>query len=118
MRLLKYLYGITISGKLFANELIDCLLKSGFIQYQHQMFIYYNYAPDGTKIVVSYYVDECVYFYTYESLVKWFMETIGKRFHVNFLGYVHWFISIIISQMKYHSISVYQARFDTSIVAR
>ena len=41
-----------------------------------------------------------------------------KIFHVNFLGYAHWFMSIIISQSKDHSISVEQARYATSIVAK
>ena len=42
----------------------------------------------------------------------------GKRLHVNFLGYAHWFMSIRISQLKDHSISVDQARYATSIVAK
>ena len=42
----------------------------------------------------------------------------GKILHVNFLGYAHWFMSIIISQLKYHSISVDQARYATSIVEK
>ena len=46
------------------------------------------------------------------------MDTLEKIFHVNFLGYAHWFMSIIISQMKDHSISVDQARYATSIVAK
>ena len=46
------------------------------------------------------------------------MDSLGKIFHVNFLGYAHWFMSIIISQMKDHYISVFQARHDTSIVAK
>ena len=36
---------------------------------------------------------------------------------MNFLGYAHWFMSIIISQIRDHSISVDQARYATSIVA-
>ena len=46
------------------------------------------------------------------------MDTLGKIFHVNSLGYAHWFMSIRISQMKDHSISVDQDRYDTSIVAK
>ena len=42
----------------------------------------------------------------------------GKRFHVNFLAYAHRFTSIRISQMKDHYISVDQARYATSIVAK
>ena len=46
------------------------------------------------------------------------MGTLGKRFHVNFLGYAYWFMSIIISQIKDHSISVDQDRYATSIVEK
>ena len=82
------------------------------------MSIYYNYAPDGSKIVVFSYVGDCVYWYTNEDLGKWFVDTLVKIFHANFLGYAHWFISIRISQLKDHSISVDQARYATSIVAK
>ena len=41
-----------------------------------------------------------------------------KIFHVNFLGYAHWFMSIRISQLKNHSISMDQTRYATSIVAK
>ena len=103
------------SGKLFADELIEWLLEAGFIQPQCQMSFYYKYAQDGSKIVVLYFVDDCVYWYTNEDLRKK-NYTLGKRFHVNFLGYAHWFMSIRISQLKDHSISVGQARYATSIV--
>ena len=46
------MYGITNSGKLFADELTEWLLETGFIPYQFQMSIYYRYAPDGIKILV------------------------------------------------------------------
>ena len=45
-------------------------------------------------------------------------DTLGKRFHVNFLGYAHWFMSIIIFQLKDNYISVDQARYATSVVAK
>ena len=70
------------------------------------MSIYYNYALDGSKIVVLSYVDDCDYWCTNEALWKWFVGALGKVLYVNFLGYAYWFISIRISQMKDHSISV------------
>ena len=82
------------------------------------MPIYYKYAPDGSNIVVLSYVDDCVYWYTHEDIGKWFVDTLGKRFHVNFLGFLHWFMSMRISHLKDHSISVDQARYTTSIVAK
>ena len=98
--LLKSMYGTSNSEKLFADELTEWLLEAGFIQSQCQMSIYYKYAPDGSKIVFFSYVDDCVYWYTNEDLGKWFVDTLGKRFHVKFLGYAHWFMSIRIYQLK------------------
>ena len=46
------------------------------------------------------------------------MDTLGNRFYVNFLGYSYWFVSIRISQMKDHSISVDHNRYATSIVTK
>ena len=46
------------------------------------------------------------------------MGTIGKRFDVNFLGYAHLFVTIIISQLEDHSISLDQARYATYVVAK
>ena len=109
---------MTNSGNLFSDELIEWLLEAGFIQSQCQISIYYKHAPDGGGeggVVLSC-VDDCVYWYTYEDLGKYFLGTLGKIFHINFLGYSHWFMSIRISQIKDHSISVYQARYDTSVV--
>ena len=45
------------------------------------------------------------------------MDTLVNIFHVNFLGYSYLFMPIIIYQMKDDFISVYQYRYDTSIVA-
>ena len=64
------------------------------------------------------YVDDCVYCYTNEDLGKCFVDTLGKRLHVNFSGYAHWFMSIRISQLKDHSISVDQARYSTSNIKK
>ena len=109
LKLLKYMYGMTNYGKMFADELTEWLIEEGFVKSQCQMSIYYKYAPDGSKIVVLSFIDNCVYWYTNEYPGKWFVDTLGKRFHVNFLGFEHWFMSIRISQLKDHSISVDQA---------
>ena len=43
------MYGMDNSVKLFADDLTEWLLESGFIQSQCQMSIYYKCAPDGSK---------------------------------------------------------------------
>ena len=77
------------SGKLFAYELTEWLLEAGFIQYQCQMSIYYNYSPDETKTFALSYVDDCVYWYKNEYLGKWFVDTLGNRFHLKLLVHVN-----------------------------
>ena len=59
------MYGMTNSWNLFEDKLTEWLLEAGFIQSQCQMSIYYKYAPDGSKIVVLSYVDDCVYWFLY-----------------------------------------------------
>ena len=83
------MFGMTNSGKLFADQLTERILEAGFIKSQCQMSIYYSYAPDGTIIVVLSYVDDCVYWYTYEAHGKQFVDILRKIFHLNFLGYAH-----------------------------
>ena len=46
------------------------------------------------------------------------MDTLVKIFHVNFQGYAHWFMSIRISQLRDHYISVNQSRYATSVVVK
>ena len=64
------MYGMTNYGKLFAGELTEWLLEAGLIKSQCQMYIYYKYAPYGSKIVVLSYVDDCVYWYTNEYILE------------------------------------------------
>ena len=68
------------------NRMID---ESGFNQSKFQMSIYYKYSLDGSNLVVLYYVDDCVNCYKFKELGKWFVDTLGKIFHVKLLGYAH-----------------------------
>ena len=80
---------MTNYGNLFDDEFTEWLFEAGFIEYQCQISIYYKDAPDGTKVVVLSYVDNLVYWYTYEDLGNIFVDTLRKTFHVNFLGYAY-----------------------------
>ena len=80
------------------------------------MSIYYKYAPDGSNIFLLFCVYDCVYWYTNEDIGKWFVDTLVKILHVKCLGYAHWFMSIRISQVRDHSISVDQSKYATSTV--
>ena len=58
---------MTNYGNIFVDELTNWMIdEEGFKQSQCQISIYYKYAPDGSKLVFLSYVDDCVYWYTYE----------------------------------------------------
>ena len=57
---------MTNYGKIFSDELTNYLVdKSGFDQSKCKISVYYKYVSDGSKLVVLYYVDYCVQWYTY-----------------------------------------------------
>ena len=78
--------GTNISGNIFADQLTNFLIyEAGFKKSQCEMSVYYKYAQyQSTLVVLS---CDCVYCYTNEELGKFFVDTLGKIFHVNFLGY-------------------------------
>ena len=82
------------------------------------MSLYYNNSPYGSKLVVLSYVDDCICWYTPKEIGKWFVDTLGKIFILNFLGFSHWFMYSRISQLKEHCISLDKARYAISDVKK
>ena len=110
---------MTSSKKLFPDEPTNCLIyEVGLKYFKYQIPVYYKYISDGYKLVVLYYVYQCAYWYASEELGHCFVDTLGNILHVNFLGYAHWVMYIRISQIKDQSISVKQAIYATSVVAK
>ena len=71
MRLKKLMYGMINSKEVFSDELTNWLIyKAGFKQTQCYMSMYYKNALHVSKLVVLYYVDDFIYWYTYEELGK------------------------------------------------
>ena len=51
------------------------------------------YTPYVLKLVRVSYVDDSLYRYTSEKIVKWFVDTLGDIFNVNFLIYLDYCFS-------------------------
>ena len=59
------MYGRINYGKLFYDELENWLVDEAcFKNPKCQISVHYNYAPDGSNLVVLSYVADCVYWYT------------------------------------------------------
>ena len=73
LRLLQSMYGMNDSGKLFSDELKEWLLEA-YLNVRFLSIISIHHMDQ--KIVLSY-VDDCFYWYNYEALGKWFVDTLG-----------------------------------------
>ena len=63
------MHGMTNSGRSFSDELTNWRKdEAGFNHSKCQISVYYKYIPYGSNLVVLSYVDDCVYWYTYEEL--------------------------------------------------
>ena len=98
LRLLKSMYGMTNSGKLSADNLIEWLLEAGLfnINVRCLSIISMHEMDQKCSIILCWWL--CLLVYKLISW-KWSVVTLGQILHVNFVVYAHWFMSIIISQM-------------------
>ena len=61
-RLNKSMYGMTNSSNLFADEITNWIIDEvGLNHSKFKIPVYYKYAPDGSRLVVLSYVDDCVH---------------------------------------------------------
>ena len=61
------MYGMTNYEKLFSDELINWMIyEAGLDHSKCQISVYYKYKLYCSKLIVLYYVDESLYWYTYE----------------------------------------------------
>ena len=60
------MYGITNLVNLFSDELTNWLIdEAGLNKFKCQMYVYYKYVIDVSRLVMLSYIDGCVYWYTY-----------------------------------------------------
>ena len=71
------MYGINSSRNIFANDLTNWKIGEAGVEQEHfQVYIYYKYRPDGSKLFVLCYVYYCVYWYTSVELGELFVDTL------------------------------------------
>ena len=61
----KSMYGMNNYGKLFSDKLTNRLIyEIGFNHFKCQIYVYYKYASDDSKLFLLSYVDDCVYWHS------------------------------------------------------
>ena len=118
VRLIKSMYGMSLSGKYWYQELQEWLLENSFMQSKVIACFFWKNFEDGSKIYLLDYVDDCLYYGTSEASLKIFEKEISARFDLTLMGQAHWYLSTRIQQAENFDITVDQSRYCLSIIRR
>ena len=122
LRLLKSMYGQTLSGKWWFLELEMWLLseEGGFYQSECDQALFMRKESDGSITTFLTYVDDGLYFNSRndKNILKNFEKQISKKFKVTFQGHAHWFLSMRILRDKHSNILLDQMRYAKNLVKR
>ncbi len=118
LRLLKSMYGMTLSRKYWYQELQEFLIQMGFTQSTVVRCLFHKKFSDGSQIMLLDYVDDLIYFGTKDATVKQFEEQLSARFELELMGQAHWYLSTCITQLANFDITIDQTRYCMSILKR
>ena len=114
----KSMYGQTISGKNWYDELDEWLISEGFVRSYYCPAMYVRRNTDGSITKILNYVDDMLYFCTNGNEEKNFERDLGNRFRIELKGQASWYLSVRIKQDKSHNITIDQNRYVQSILRR
>ena len=123
LRLIKSMYGQTLSGKWWFLELLSYLISDemAFIQSDTDQTLFVREEEDGSFTKFMVYVDDGLYYNSgskAEFYRKQFEKELLQKFEVNFIGQAHWFLSMRIRRDIVGNISLDQSRYAINIAKK
>jgi len=107
------MYGMTLSGKYWYQDLMEFLVPIGFVQSTVTRCLFFQKYEDGSVIYLLNYVDDMLYFGTSDNTLLAFetslaerfnMATLAERFNMATKGQVHWYLATRITQLAGYDI--------------
>jgi hypothetical protein len=114
----KGMYGGTLSGKWWNQELTDWLLSIGFLQSSLDGTYFVRIYPDGSFIRLIFHVDDMLYYGNDDDIERTFEAEIKGRFNVHIMGQAHWFLQMRLHHYADGSISFDQHRYVLNLLQR
>ena len=114
----KALYGQTVSGRYWYEELDEWLRKYGFVSSPSAPTMYIKTSDNNHMIKLLNYVDDLLYFATHTETLREFERDLSQRFKLELKGQAAWYLSIQINQHSNYDISINQDRYLQSITKR
>jgi hypothetical protein len=118
MMLKRGMYGGTLSGKWWNQDLTDWLLSEGFAQSSLDNTYFIKVYPDGSYIRLIFHVDDMLYYGNTDEIEKVFETSIKGRFQVNILGTAHWFLQMRLHHHADGRVSLDQHRYVLNLLQR
>ena len=97
LRLVRGLYGLTLSGKYWHVELNEFLTKQGFKQSKVDPCLMIRKEKDGKFIKLINYVDDMLYYGDTKKTEEDFVKELKERFNVTDLGNAKWYLGVQLS---------------------
>ena len=92
-KLNKTLYGLCRSPRHWYDKITGALIELGFTRCEHDPCLWRTHPSDDTPpVFVGLYVDDFGYFSTTDEQEKWFETEMQKRFTVEFMGPMSYFL--------------------------
>jgi len=118
LRLLKAMYGMTLSGKFWYQDLLEFLVSLGFMQSTVIRCLFYQRYPDGSVIFILNYVDDMLYSGTSDQTLMAFELKLSERFNLELKGQAHWYLATRITQLASYDIILDQTRYCKAIIKK
>ncbi|CAI5704871.1 unnamed protein product [Peronospora farinosa] len=123
-RLLKSLYGLKQSGRLWNDLIHSFLLECGYTQSRQDPCVYFKHEAIGTT-VVGLYVDDVIIIAQDDSLSETLMQQLYDKFDINDLGLISKFLGINVDTTDYgyflqqqHNIDALLTRLEMNCTTR
>ena len=104
------MYGTSHSGKFWDNDLKDWMLGYGFITCPSDRSLYILRKKTEWLFVINY-IDDQLYFGSSRAFEEQFERDISKRFNLNLLGDIHWYLQARINRRDNGDITLDQSRY-------
>jgi hypothetical protein len=118
VRLLKGLYGLKQSGRLW-NRQIDALLrKIGFKRSQADPCLYIKTYDNNERMILGLYVDDCLIAYDQEWQMKEVLDQLKEVYALKDLGQPTQILGIQVESFENGDVKIHQARYIEELLVR
>jgi hypothetical protein len=112
----KSLYGLKQAPHAWHSKMDSFLLATGFSRC-HSNNNVYTKRVDGHLIILVLYVDDLIFTGSDPKLINHVKYSLKKKFDMTYLGYLHYFLSIIVLQSK-EGISLSHSKYARDLLRR